>query len=95
MGRPRGLQLYDLIERRRQELPEDSHTAKLFRKGPAAIAKKVGEEGVEVAVALLAQSRERVVEESADLLYHLLALWSQAGVTPTEVVTELKRRHLG
>ncbi|MFM9890155.1 MAG: phosphoribosyl-ATP diphosphatase [Rickettsiales bacterium] len=72
--------------------PKLSHTAKLLKRGPARIAKKLGEEGVEVAIAAAQNSREEVIAESADLLFHLLVLWQAMGVTPAEVMAELARR---
>lgn len=88
-------ELYDLIERRKREMPLGSYTTRLFREGMAKIAQKVGEEGVEVSVAALAQTADRVVDESADLLYHLLVLWAAAGVTPGDVMARLAARHAG
>ena len=85
--------LYDLVESRRRELPEGSYTTKLLKAGPPKIAQKVGEEAVEVVVAALAQSKERLVDESADLLYHLLVLWSAQDVRPQDVVAKLEQRH--
>lgn len=72
--------------------PKLSHTAKLLKRGPARIAKKVGEEGVEVAIAAAQNSREEVVAESADLLFHLLVLWQAMGIAPATVMAELNRR---
>lgn len=72
--------------------PKSSHTAKLLKRGPARIAKKVGEEGVEVAIAAAQGHREEVVAESADLLFHLMVLWQSMGVIPAEVMAELARR---
>ncbi|MDX2074375.1 MAG: phosphoribosyl-ATP diphosphatase [Alphaproteobacteria bacterium] len=72
--------------------PKLSHTAKLLKRGPARIAKKVGEEGVEVAIAAAQGHREEVVAESADLLFHLMVLWQSMGVIPAEVMAELARR---
>jgi phosphoribosyl-AMP cyclohydrolase / phosphoribosyl-ATP pyrophosphohydrolase len=86
-------QLFELIRTRRAELPEGSYTTRLFREGRAKIAQKVGEEAVEVCVAALAQTGERVVDESADLLYHLLVLWAELGVEPAEVAARLRERH--
>lgn len=85
--------LFALIEDRKQSQPEGSYTVKLLN-NPQKAAQKVGEEGVEVVIAALAQSRERLIEESADLLYHLLVVLSQRDVTLTEVEEALdKRRH--
>jgi phosphoribosyl-ATP pyrophosphohydrolase len=85
--------LYGLILSRKGGDPETSHTAKLFARGRAKIAQKVGEEAVETALAAAAlNDRDEVVLESADLLFHLLVLWADIGVTPTEVWAELQRR---
>ncbi len=72
--------------------PKLSHTAKLLKRGPARIAKKVGEEGVEVAISAAQGHREEVVSESADLLFHLLVLWQAMGIAPKDVMAELERR---
>ena len=72
--------------------PKASYVAKLLKKGPRRIAKKVGEEAVEVAIAAVGQGRKEVIDESADLLFHLLLLWKATGVNPAEVMDELKRR---
>ena len=80
------------IERRKTADPETSYTARLYAKGMHKIAQKVGEEAVETVVAAVAESNERLARESADLLYHLLILWSVKGIAPAEVWTELDRR---
>lgn len=85
-------QLYETIESRRNADSEVSYTAKLLKKGRRYIAKKTGEEAVEVVIAAVAEDRSRVVEESADLLYHLLVLWSATGVKPEHVWLALARR---
>lgn len=72
--------------------PATSYVAKLLKKGTRRIAKKVGEEAVEVAIAAVAQPKEKVVSESADLLFHLMLLWHAVGITPTQVMDELERR---
>ena len=84
--------LYAVIASRKGADPETSYTAKLFAKGRRKIAQKVGEEAVETVIAALAQDKGAVVSESADLLYHLLALWADRGVTPADVWAELARR---
>ena len=84
--------LYAVIASRKGADPETSYTAKLFAKGRGKIAQKVGEEAVETVIAALAQDKGAVVSESADLLYHLLALWADRGVTPADVWAELARR---
>lgn len=72
--------------------PATSYVAKMLKKGTRRIAKKVGEEAVEVALAAVAQPKPKLVSESADLLFHLMLLWHATGVTPAEVMEELKRR---
>ncbi len=91
--------LFEVIESRRGTDPGESHTAALFARGPRQIAKKLGEEAVETVIegasddgAESAEGRARLVSESADLLYHLLVLWSARGVCPAEVWAELERR---
>ncbi len=84
--------LYEVIRERKATMPEGSYTAKLFSKGKPYIAQKVGEEAVETAVAYLAETRERVISETADLLYHLLVLLVDSGITLDEVMEELRRR---
>lgn len=69
-----------------------SYVAKLLHKGAPHIAKKVGEEGVEVAIASASGNREEVVKESVDVLFHLLVLWHAHGISPDSVMAELKRR---
>lgn len=84
--------LYALIEERRRSAPPGSYTASLFEKGRVEIVKKVGEEAVEVVVAATAQTRERVIYESADLIYHLLVLLVEQGVSWEEIEAELAKR---
>ncbi|MBA4116691.1 MAG: bifunctional phosphoribosyl-AMP cyclohydrolase/phosphoribosyl-ATP diphosphatase HisIE [Rubrobacter sp.] len=79
-----------IVERRR-EMPEGSYTAKLFGRGTGYIAQKVGEEAVEVVVAAL--EGEQLAEETADLLYHLLVLLEERGVSVGEVARVLDERH--
>ena len=82
-----------ILEERRSADPEKSYTARLLESGIERVAQKVGEEGVETAIAAVAGHRDRVVSESADLLYHLLVLLQASGVDPGEVGEELLRRH--
>lgn len=83
-------QLQALIDDRRQTLPEGSYTTHLFNKGSEKIRKKTGEEAVEL---ILAQSKEDIIYESADLIYHLMVLLSAEGLSIEEVLAELARRH--
>jgi phosphoribosyl-ATP pyrophosphohydrolase len=85
-------QLFQVIEGRKGADPDSSYTAKLFAKGRKKIAQKVGEEGLETAIAAVAETPADIAAESADLLYHLLVLWADAGIDPADVWAELARR---
>ncbi len=85
-------ELAALIRDRRKKRPEGSYTTRLFEGGVDRIAKKVGEEAAEVIIAGKNNDPDELCRESADLLYHLLVLWEQAGVSPAAVGQELKRR---
>ncbi|HEX5837553.1 MAG TPA: phosphoribosyl-ATP diphosphatase [Anaerolineales bacterium] len=85
--------LFDVIEERKENPKESSYTSGLFQDGLPKIAQKVGEEGTEVVVAALAQDDQRLIEEVADLMYHILVLLSARGLTPEQVLVELENRH--
>jgi len=85
-------ELYEVVESRKLSDPDSSYTARLFGKGPQKIAQKLGEEAVETVIAAVSESQERLIRESADLIYHLLVLWSSKGVKPTLVWEELEKR---
>jgi len=84
--------LYAVIESRRGGDPARSHTAKLLAKGPVKIAQKVGEEAVEALIEGVRGDNRALAQESADLLYHLLALWAARGLAPGEVWAALAAR---
>src|SRR6266403_4512598 len=84
--------LWRVIEARRGADPETSYTARLFARGNAKIAQKLGEEAVEAVIEGVRGDRAALVGESADLLYHLLVLWAALGVSPADVAAELSRR---
>src|SRR5271170_747083 len=84
--------LFDVIRSRKGADPETSYTAKLFAQGKLKIAKKLGEEGVETALAAVVENDEALIGESADLLYHLLVLWAARGIEPAAVYEALKSR---
>ena len=84
--------LFAVIESRRGGDPKTSYVAKLFGKGRKKIAQKVGEEAVETVVAAADKDPGEVVNESADLLFMLMVLWAEMGVTPADVFAELERR---
>ncbi len=80
------------IEARRGADPGSSYTAKLFSRGRAKIAQKVGEEAVETVIEAMGADPAKLAAESADLLYHLLVLWADAGVRPADVWAVLEAR---
>src|SRR6266849_8415219 len=84
--------LWRVIESRRGADPATSYTAKLFARGTAKIAQKLGEEAVEAVIEGVKGDRVALTGESADLLYHLFVLWAACGVTPADVAAELARR---
>ena len=84
--------LWRVIESRRGADPETSYTARLFARGNAKIAQKLGEEAVEAVIEGVRGDRAALVGESADLFYHLLVLWAALGVSPADVAGELARR---
>ena len=84
--------LWNVIQSRRGADPENSYTARLFARGRAKIAQKLGEEAIETVIEGVADNPGALVGESADLLYHLLVLWAAAGVSPADVAAELVRR---
>ena len=81
-----------VIAERRTADPETSYTAKLFERGTAKIAQKLGEEAVETVIEAVRGKPDLLAEESADLLYHLLVLWSAADVAPQDVWAALEAR---
>jgi phosphoribosyl-ATP pyrophosphohydrolase len=85
--------LWRTVEARRQGGDvEHSHSARLIARGTAKVAQKLGEEAVECVIEATQGNRTATVLESADLLYHLVVLWVDAGIRPEEVWTELARR---
>jgi phosphoribosyl-ATP pyrophosphohydrolase len=88
-------QLEDLIMQRYQERPLNSYVTKLFEEGIHRIAQKVGEEGVEVALASIVGIKDNTKKEAADLLFHLLILLRQCDINLIEVLAELREREKG
>jgi phosphoribosyl-ATP pyrophosphohydrolase len=87
--------LHDLaarVKERARASAETSYTRKLLDKGVAHCAKKLGEEAVETALAAVAEDRERVIAEAADLIYHLLVVLEARGIALTEVEAALAGR---
>ena len=85
-------QLWATIQARKAEMPEDSYTSFLFRSGENEILKKIGEESVEIIIAAKGEGDDRVIYESADLIYHLLVLLAARGLTWEQIEDELARR---
>ena len=86
-------ELEQIIDARLADNPEGSYTARLYAKGMRHVAQKVGEEGLEVALAAVGESDERLVSESADLLFHLLVLLRGHGRGMRDLAAELRARH--
>ena len=85
--------LNKVIAQRKHDDPKESYTASLFAKELSRSCQKIGEEGVEVALAAMKNDNEELLNESADLLYHLLVLLQRQNLDISEVVTTLKARH--
>ena len=85
-------ELYATILSRKTADPASSYTARLFAAGEDEIVKKVGEEAIEVILAAKGQGNARLIEETADLAYHVLVLLAARGLSPSDVETELARR---
>jgi phosphoribosyl-AMP cyclohydrolase / phosphoribosyl-ATP pyrophosphohydrolase len=85
--------LQEIIAERQSAAPDSSYTASLFAEGQVRIAQKVGEEGVELALAGVAGERGQVLGEAADLLFHMLVLLRSRDVALSDVIAELEARH--
>ena len=85
--------LQDLIDTRKTELPENSYTTTLFRKGINKIAQKVGEEAVELIIEAKDDNQELFLNEAADLMYHYLVLLSAKNARIEDVISILQERH--
>jgi len=84
--------LWSVVMSRRDADPTISHSARLLSRGTAKVAQKFGEEAVECLIEAASGTRAGLIGESADVLYHLVVMWVNAGVRPDEVWAELKRR---
>jgi len=87
--------LQEIIRERLADQPAGSYTARLAAQGILKVAQKVGEEGVELALAAAAQDRARVTAEAADLVYHVLLLLAMRELSLSDIAMELERRHPG
>lgn len=86
-------ELETIVQQRLQNPTGSSYTAKLAAAGSKRIAQKVGEEGVELALAAVAGNREEIVDEAADLIYHVIVLLADRGLTLSNIAERLESRH--
>ena len=86
-------ELFEIIEDRKLNPTEKSYTASLFAEGEDRILQKVGEEAVEVIIAVKGQGEQRIIEEVSDLFYHTLVLLSAKGLKLSDIEDELRKRH--
>ena len=86
-------ELQSFIDRRKEEMPEGSYTTSLFNKGINKIAQKVGEEALETVIEATNGTKEHLVYEASDLLYHLLVMLTEKGLRIEDVAAELQQRH--
>jgi len=84
--------LWGVVMSRRGADPRYSHSARLLRRGTGKVAQKFGEEAVECVIEAVAGNREALISESADVLYHLIVLWVDAGIRSDQVWHELNMR---
>jgi phosphoribosyl-ATP pyrophosphohydrolase len=84
--------LFGSVLEARNRDPASSRTSRLFRDGVQKMAKKLVEEAIEVGLDAVQMNREAVVLESADLLYHLVVIWAECGLTPQQAFAEIDRR---
>ena len=84
--------LFAVIELRRGADPNSSYTAKLLSEGRARVARKFGEEAIEAVIAATEGDKAALTAESADVLYHLLVAWADAGLVPADIWAQLERR---
>lgn len=85
--------LQDFIEKRHEELPENSYTTSLFKDGINRMAQKVGEEALETVIEAVKGSNERLVYEASDMFYHLIVLLTEKGLRIENIADELRKRH--
>ncbi len=84
--------LHEVISERRTATPRRSHSARLLARGTPKVAQKLGEEAFECLIEAISGDKRKLIGESADVLYHLVVLWVDQGVTPDDVWRELERR---
>lgn len=85
--------LFQLVQKRKIELPENSYTTSLFKKGSDRIIQKVGEETVETVIAAKNKDKEEIINEASDLLFHLMVMFADQEIEFSEIVQNLQKRH--
>lgn len=86
-------ELEEIVQKRLEEGSEESYTARLAASGTKRVAQKVGEEGVELALAATSGSQQETIDEAADLVYHLIVLLNERGLSLEDVAHRLRTRH--
>lgn len=86
-------ELNKIIKQRKKELPANSYTTRLFNEGLSRISQKVGEEAVETVIASIKKDRKEIIEESSDLIYHLIVMLTEHEIELSEIVKNLVNRH--
>ncbi|GJQ64080.1 MAG: histidine biosynthesis bifunctional protein HisIE [Melioribacteraceae bacterium] len=86
-------QLEEIIKQRKDTLPENSYTTKLFKSGENRIIQKVGEEAIETVIAAKNNDREEIVEETSDLIFHLMVMLAEKNISLNDITTNLRNRH--
>ncbi len=85
--------LSNLIKERKVKMPEGSYTSSLFKRGADRIIQKVGEEAVETVIAAKNRDRKEIINETSDLIFHLLVMLAEQEIELTEVISNLESRH--
>lgn len=85
--------LYKLVKQRKIDLPENSYTTHLFKRGADRIIQKVGEEAVETVIAAKNRDKVEIVNEASDLVFHLLVMLAEQNIELSEIVSNLQKRH--
>ena len=86
-------ELEEIVRKRLEEGSEESYTARLAASGTKRVAQKVGEEGVELALAATSGSQQETIDEAADLVYHVIVLLNERGLSLEDVAHRLRTRH--
>lgn len=85
--------LFKLIQKRKNEMPENSYTTSLFKEGTDRIIQKVGEESIETLIAAKNRNKNEIINETSDLIYHLFVMLAEQNISLAEVIQQLELRH--